>query len=54
MLLFLGTFFTITGGDMATITSYTGDLFSDFFPLIAIVISIFLLGLLWRNFTHKG
>lgn len=51
-MILLGTFFTISSGDIATITDYTGDLFSDFFPIIAIVLAIFFLGLLWKAF-HK-
>lgn len=43
----------ITIGDMATITSYAGDIFQGLFPVFAIVIGIGIVGLLWDLFVHR-
>lgn len=36
----LGTFFTISTTDIATMIGYTGDLFADFSPILLIIVSV--------------
>lgn len=38
----LGTFFTITQGDIASATGYAGSLVGDFMPLIVVIVGILL------------
>jgi hypothetical protein len=52
-MILLGTFFTITSGDIASATGYTGALVSDLWGLIAIFVGIAILGALWNVFIHR-
>jgi uncharacterized membrane protein YgaE (UPF0421/DUF939 family) len=36
----LGTFFTISTTDIATMIGYSGDLFADFSPILLIVVGV--------------
>lgn len=36
----LGTFFTISSGDIASTTDYAGSLVADFMPLLVVLIGI--------------
>jgi hypothetical protein len=38
--MFLGTFFTISSGDIASTTAYAGSLVGDFMPLLVVILGI--------------
>lgn len=42
MVTLLGTFFEITPGDIATTTTWAGNIIKDFFPLILVILGIFI------------
>jgi hypothetical protein len=52
MPIFLGTFFTIGPGDIATMTAYAGGIVGDFLPLLLVVIGVSLGIFVVGKITH--
>lgn len=51
----IGTFFTISEGDMTTMIGYIGDLFTDLSPLLLLIVGVgvamLLIGFIIRAFS---